>query len=498
VALRAAVDPQLFAAAVRQALAQLDALTLQAGTVTALAREWARGGWTVTLQDGMIVSAAAVVLAFGTTIRQQISIGRDHDTRGAVDAALAARVAELARLERYHIAHAPLLDRATIDVSAAEMLLPSTVPLAFTHSGAMQLAPARHLRAPIYRTALPGGWRDQLPSYRLATTSATNAVAASAWSVVTRGLTSRGPDGCDPLEWIVTGAPAVLQPLILEAASWSTGAVYLRGAYTALGIDDQAELIATLPGLEQAKLLRAGRLVEYDGLAPGAIGSALEVRGQLGLYAAGAFAGANGNEEASALGVIAGINAARYAQRRAAVVVDPAQAYIGVLVDLVSRGIGAPYRIANARIADRSRIRQDSADLRLTPLAGSLGLVGTAAVAVVRQKQMAIDTALDALQRLHVVPSARVGARLAAAGLAPTRAVVTAAALLRRPHTTYAQLQQALDLLPLSSATAAVVEAEVCYAARRTDLRAPTRAPMQPADRPRPTVITAATAMSDG
>jgi hypothetical protein len=172
---------------------------------------------------------------------------------------------------------------------------------------------------------------------------------------VTRGLTSRGTDGCDPLEWIVTGAPAVLQPLILEPASWSTGAVYLRGAYTALGTDDQLRLIATLPGLEQARLLRAGMLVEYDGLAAGVLGSDLGVRGQLGLYAAGAFAGGNGNEESAALGLVAGINAARYTQQRAAVVFEATNTYTGVLIDLVSRGIGAPYRIANAQIADLSR-----------------------------------------------------------------------------------------------------------------------------------------------
>ena len=292
------------------------------------------------------------------------------------------------------------------------------------------------------------------------------------------------------------------QPLILEPASWSTGAVYLRGAYTALGTDDQARLIATLPGLEQARLLRAGMLVEYDGLAPGALGSDLSVRGQLGLYAAGAFAGGNGNEESAALGVVAGSNAARYAQQRAAVIFERANAYIGVLVDQVSRGIGAPYRIANARIADRSRIRHDNADLRLMPLAGSLGLVDSEAVAAVGQKQLAIDTALAALQRLRVVPSARVGARLAAAGLTPARTVVTADALLRRPHTTYAQLQQALDLPPLPSATAAVVEAEVCYAARRAGLRAvsgcsPAHQPAQPAC-PGPTVRTTAIAASDG
>jgi tRNA uridine 5-carboxymethylaminomethyl modification enzyme len=269
------------------------------------------------------------------------------------------------------------------------------------------------------------------------------------------------------LEWIVAGVPAARQALILESASWSAGAVYLRGAYTALGVDDQMRFIATVPGLEQARMLRPGMLVEYDGVATGALGSDLSVRNEAGLYAAGAFAGGNGNEESAALGVVAGINAARYAQRRAPLVVDRADAYIGVLVDDLSQGAGLPYRIANARVADRTGLRDDNADLRLTPLAGELGLSTSHRVLAVRHRQAAVDAAIAALRQLRVAPTARTNARLTAAGLAPLRTAVMAEALLRRPHTTYAQIQQALDMPPLDAAAAAIVEAEALYATSR-------------------------------
>ena len=464
-ALRAAVDPAAFARAIRQALAEVAHLTLQEGVVTAVDRDADSTGWVLALRGAPPIRAQAVVLAFGTAVHQHIRVGRDKETRHGADTALADGLAALVPLARYHIAHPPLLDRATIDVTQAEALLPSSTPLAFAR--AQHAPPPLQAMAPVYRACVQHGWRDQIPSYRLRTTLATNAVVASAWSPVTRGLTSRGPEGCDPLEWIVAGVPAARQTLILESASWSAGVVYLRGAYTALGVDDQMRFIVTLPGLEQAKMLQPGMLVEYDGVAKGALGSDLGVRTQAGLYAAGAFAGGNGNEESAALGMVAGINAARYAHRRAPLVLNRADAYIGVLVDDLSQGASLPYRIANARVADRTGLRDDNADLRLTPLAGELELVTPERVLAVRHRQAAIDAAITALRQLRVAPTTRINARLMAAGLAPLRAMVVAEALLRRPHTTYAQIQHALDMPPLDAAAAAVVEAEVRYAPTR-------------------------------
>ena len=489
-ALRAALDPAAFARAIRQALAKVEHLTLQEGVVTAVNRDAGSTGWVVAVRGAPPIRAQAVVLALGTALRQHICIGRDRETRHGAEAALADRLAGLVPLARYHIAHPPLIDRATIDVRRAEALLGSSTPLAFSCAKIAPLPP--EAMAPIYRAFVQRTWRDQLPSYRLATTLATNAVVASAWSPVTRGLTSQGPEGCDPLEWIVVGVPAARQALILESASWSAGAVYLRGAYTALGVDDQMRFIATLPGLEQARMLRPGMLVEYDGVAGGALGSDLGVRNQAGLYAAGAFAGGNGNEEAAALGMMAGINAARYAQRRERLVVDRADAYIGVLVDDLSQGAGLPYRIANAHVADRTGLRDDNAELRLTPLGGELGLSTPDRVLAVRQRQAASDAAIAALRGLRVAPNARINARLTAAGLAPLRAAVTAEALLRRPHTSYAQIQQALDLPPLDAAAAAIVEAEVLYAPSRErarELPVSANPPLRPPSPTRPAPV---------
>ena len=489
-ALRAALDPAAFARAIRQALAKVEHLTLQEGVVTAVDRDTGSTGWVVAVRGAPPIRAQAVVLALGTALRQHICVGHDRETRHGAEATLADRLATLVPLARYHIAHPPLLDRATVDVTHAEALPGSSTPLAFSCAKIAPLLP--EAMAPVYDACVQRTWRDQLPSYRLATTLATNAVVASAWSPVTRGLTSQGPEGCDPLEWIVAGVPAARQALILESASWSAGAVYLRGAYTALGVDDQMRFIATLPGLEQARMLRPGMLVEYDGVAGGALGSDLGVRNQAGLYAAGAFAGGNGNEEAAALGMMAGINAARYAQRRERLVVDRADAYIGVLVDDLSQGAGLPYRIANAHVADRTGLRDDNAELRLTPLGGELGLSTPDRVLAVRQRQAASDAAIAALRGLRVAPNARINARLTAAGLAPLRAAVAAEALLRRPHTTYAQIQQALDLPPLDAAAAAIVEAEVLYAPSRErarELPVSANPPLRPLSPTRPAPV---------
>ena len=180
-------------------------------------------------------------------------------------------------------------------------------------------------------------------------------------------------------------------------------------------------------------------------------------------YMRGVFAGANGNEETAALGLLAGINAARCALRPPPVIIGREAGYIGTLVDDVARGEGLPYRMPNAWVTDRTQIRNDNADLRLTPLAGQLGLVDRSWVAAVEQKRAELEVVVAALRRLRVFPSAATNRRLASAGIAPLSAEMTAEWLLRRPTVSYAQLQRALDLPEVLPAVAALVEITIRY-----------------------------------
>jgi tRNA uridine 5-carboxymethylaminomethyl modification enzyme len=191
--------------------------------------------------------------------------------------------------------------------------------------------------------------------------------------------------------------------VILEPDGLDTEEMYANGISTSLPVDAQERLVHSIPGLERAEIMRPGYAIEYDFVPPTQMRPTLECRTVPGLYLAGQINGTTGYEEAAALGLWAGINAAGAVQGRELFVPDRSDGYLAVLVDdLVTKGTLEPYRMFTSRAEYRLLLREDNADLRLTPLGYRIGLVSRARFEAVEGRRAEVEAEIERLRRRHV------------------------------------------------------------------------------------------------
>ena len=202
--------------------------------------------------------------------------------------------------------------------------------------------------------------------------------------------------------------------------------------------DVQLAMIHSLPGFEHAQVMRNAYAIEYDCANPLQLDASLEFKKIPGLYGAGQFNGTSGYEEAAAQGLMAGINASRKLLSKDPVVIDRSEAYIGALIDdLVTKGTNEPYRMMTSRSEYRLLLRQDNADLRLTPLGYEIGLISQERYDTFLEKKQQIEEEIKRLEELIFPPSEELNTYLVSVESSPLKTGARAAELLKRPQVTY-------------------------------------------------------------
>ncbi|MEI4771029.1 tRNA uridine-5-carboxymethylaminomethyl(34) synthesis enzyme MnmG [Psychrobacillus sp. FJAT-51614] len=394
-ALRAQADKVLYQNEMKRLLEEQENLTIHQAVVEELLVEDEKVVGLVT-QVGAIYRAETVVITTGTFLRGEIIIGDLKYSSGPNNQQPSIKLADSIRnlgfdLVRFKTGTPPRVNSKTVDYSKTEIQPGDDVPRAFSFETTEFIM-------------------DQLPCWLTYTTLETHEIInenlhlSPMYSGMIKGT---GPRYCPSIEdKIVRFSDKPRHQIFLEPEGRNTREIYVQGLSTSLPEHVQRRLIASVPGLEKAEMMRAGYAIEYDAMVPTQLWPTLETKKIKNLYTAGQINGTSGYEEAAGQGLMAGINAAQRVLNKEEKILSRSDAYIGVLIDdLVTKGTNEPYRLLTSRAEYRLLLRHDNADLRLTEIGYEIGLIPQERFDKFLEKKQRIENELKRLRSFMIKPN---------------------------------------------------------------------------------------------
>ncbi|MCD2137950.1 tRNA uridine-5-carboxymethylaminomethyl(34) synthesis enzyme MnmG [Salinicoccus halitifaciens] len=433
-ALRAQSDKVLYQQEMKSILENQENLDILQGMVDELIIEDGRVTG-VRTNIGVVYNAKSVIITTGTFLRGEIVLGPLKYSSGPnhqmPSIALADQIRDLGfDIVRFKTGTPPRVNADSIDYSKTEIQPGDDVPRAFSFDTTDFIM-------------------DQLPCWLTYTSEDTHEVInenlhlSPMYSGMQMGT---GPRYCPSIEdKIVRFNDKPRHQIFLEPEGRNTKEVYVQGLSTSLPEDVQREMLATIPGLENARMMRAGYAIEYDALDPTQLWPTLETKKIENLFTAGQINGTSGYEEAAGQGIIAGINAANKILGEEPLILSRSDAYIGVLIDdLVTKGTNEPYRLLTSRAEHRLLLRHDNADMRLTDIGYKNGLISEERYARFNRKRDNIEAEMERLSKIRIKPDEHTQGIIKSRGGTPLKDGILALDLLRRPEMDYMSILEIL------------------------------------------------------
>ena len=431
--LRAQADKMAYTTEMRKVLENTDHLTIRQAEISNIITDENNNITGVTTVSGATYNCKAVIICSGTYLNARCLTGEMITYSGPNGLQAATHLTNSliehgVEMYRFKTGTPARIDKRSIDFSKMEEQFGDerVVPFSFTtNPDDVQI--------------------DQISCWLTYTNPTTHEIIRAnlhrspMYSGVIEGT---GPRYCPSIEdKVVKFAEKERHQIFIEPEGLNTNEMYVGGMSSSLPEDVQHAMYRTLPGLENAKIVRNAYAIEYDCINPNQLYASLEFKNIHGLFSAGQFNGSSGYEEAAGQGLVAGINAAMKIQGREPLILDRSESYIGVLIDdLVTKETFEPYRMMTSRAEYRLLLRQDNADMRLTKKGYEVGLISQERYDWVCEKERLIEEEIVRCENVKVGASKEVQALLESYGSIPLNTASTIAELIRRPELDYEKL----------------------------------------------------------